>query len=194
MCVIDDFQHLRFGNKKSSDKFTGNPKKVSYPTSPQEGLKQQINIYIYIAYRLRGQWHSPVSPQTAKKPFLDIYFFPLICPTHIRPSCLTTKHPPNALQGNLSTILLQDVTQLINIGQTHILFDHAVFKTDLFLKYRETTGTFCSTSVNPVSQSLKSVMLEISSQVTNLHSDINGHQNTSMYFLCSNFFKSMIML
>ena len=83
---------------------------------------------------------------------------------------------------------------LQDIGRTHNLYDHAAFKTDFFLKYKETTGTFCSTSVNPVSQSLKSVMPEISSQVANLHSDINGHQNTSMYFLCSNFFKSMIML
>ena len=34
------------------------------------------------------------------------------------------------------TIFLQDFTQLIHIGRNHILFDHAVFKTELFLKYK----------------------------------------------------------
>ena len=34
------------------------------------------------------------------------------------------------------TVLLQYFTKLINIFRTHILFDHAVFKTDLFLKYK----------------------------------------------------------
>ena len=48
-------------------------------------------------------------------------------------------------------------------------------------------GTFCSTSVNPVSQSMKAVLPKLSTQVTNLHSDINGHQKTIMDFLCSNF-------
>ena len=47
--------------------------------------------------------------------------------------------------------------------------------------------TLCSTSVNPVYQSMKAVLTELSIQVTNLHSDINGHQNTSIDFLCSNF-------
>ena len=50
-------------------------------------------------------------------------------------------------------------------------------------------GTLLSTRVNPVSHSLKSVLTEVSSQLTNLHSDINGHQNTSMDFLLSNFFQ-----
>ena len=83
--------------------------------------------------------------------------------------------------------MLQDVAQLINIGRTHILLYRSVFKTDLFLKYRETMGTFCITGVNPVSQSMKAVLTEHSIQVTNLNSDVNGHQNTSMDFLCSNF-------
>ena len=41
--------------------------------------------------------------------------------------------------------------------------------------------------MNQVSQSLKSVLAEISSQLSNLHSDVNGHQNTSMDFLRSDF-------
>ena len=85
------------------------------------------------------------------------------------------------------SVLLQDVVQLMTIGRTHILFDHEVFKTELFLKYKETLGTFCSTSVNIVSHSLKVVLMKLSSQPTNLHSDVNGHQNTSIYYLCSNF-------
>ena len=85
------------------------------------------------------------------------------------------------------TIMLQDVAQLIDIGRTHILFHHAVFKTGLLLKYKYTMGTFFSTSVNQVSHSLKYVLPELSIQVTNLHFDINGHQNTSMDFLFSNF-------
>ena len=84
-------------------------------------------------------------------------------------------------------VLLQDVSQLINIGRTHILFDLEVFKTELFLKYKETMGTFFSTSVNPVSWSLRAVLTGFSSQVTKLYSDINVHQKTSMDFLCSNF-------
>ena len=41
--------------------------------------------------------------------------------------------------------------------------------------------------MNPVSSSLKSVLPELSSQLTNLHSDVNGRQKTRMDFLCSNF-------
>ena len=84
------------------------------------------------------------------------------------------------------TVLLQYVAQLINIGRTHILFDHEVFKTGLLLNYKETLGALCNTSVNPVYQSLRSVLPEILSQLANLHSHINGPQNTSMDFLCSN--------
>ena len=84
------------------------------------------------------------------------------------------------------TVLLQDVAQLINIGRTHILFDLEVFKTELFLKYKETMGTFFSTSVNPVSQSLQSVLPELSIKLTNWQSEFNCHQNISMNFLCSN--------
>ena len=87
------------------------------------------------------------------------------------------------------TVLLQDVAQQINIGRTHILFDRLVLKTELFLNYKEIMGTFCSTSVNTVSHSLRDVLPENSSQVTNLHSDINSHQKTSMDFLCYNFFQ-----
>ena len=84
--------------------------------------------------------------------------------------------------------LLQDVAQLINIGLTHILFDHEVFKNSLLLNYKETLGNFCSISVNLLFQSLKAVLAEHSSQLTNFQSDVNGHQKTSMDFLCSNFF------
>ena len=43
--------------------------------------------------------------------------------------------------------------------------------------------------MNTLSQSLKYILPELSIQVTNLDSDINGHQNTSMDFLHSNFFQ-----
>ena len=85
------------------------------------------------------------------------------------------------------TVLLQDVAQLINISWTHILFDHEVFKTKLLLNYKKIMVTFCRISVNPVSKYLKDALSEVSSQATNLHSDINRHQNTSMDFLHSNF-------
>ena len=55
-------------------------------------------------------------------------------------------------------VLIQDVTQLINIVLALILFDHEVFKTELLLSYKENLGTFCSTILNPVSQSLKAVI------------------------------------
>ena len=100
---------------------------------------------------------------------------------------MMTNYPPNMLQQHLTKVMLQDVAQLINIFRAHILFYHAFFNTDLFLKYKETMSTFCNTRLNPVSQSLKDVLPELSSQVTNLHSDINDNQNTSMYFLRSNF-------
>ena len=75
----------------------------------------------------------------------------------------------------------------MNIGRTRILFDKDFLKTELLLNYKGTLGTFCSTSVNPVSQSLKDLLLELLIQLTNFHSDVNGHKNTSMYYLCSNF-------
>ena len=42
------------------------------------------------------------------------------------------------------TVLLQYFAQMINIGRTHILFYHEVFKTELLLNYKGTVGTFCS--------------------------------------------------
>ena len=84
-------------------------------------------------------------------------------------------------------VLLQGVAQLINIGCTHILFDHDVFKTEWFLNYKETLGTLFSTSVNPVYLSLNSLLPELSIKLANLHSDVNGHQKTIIDFLCSNF-------
>ena len=57
-CAVEDSQHLRFGNSQSPDKFTGKPK---------------TKIIIYKLHcapstHLRGQCHSPISPQTAKTP------------------------------------------------------------------------------------------------------------------------------
>ena len=95
--AVEYFQRLIFGNSQLSDKFTGKPTIFSHPKSSQEILKQQINEYIYIAHHLQGQWHSLISPQTAKTPLLDSYYFPVTCPTHIRYSCLTTNHPLNTL-------------------------------------------------------------------------------------------------
>ena len=87
------------------------------------------------------------------------------------------------------TVPLQNVTQLINIGRINILFEHKVFKTELLLNCRENLGTFCSTSVNQVSQSMKAVLPKISSQLIKLNSDVNDQQNTRMGFLCSKFIK-----
>ena len=95
MCAVDNFQRFRFVNSQSSDKFVGKPKIFIHPTSSRESLKQKINVYINIAHHLRGQWHSPRSPQTAETPFLDSYYFPVICPTCIRLSCLMMNYPPN---------------------------------------------------------------------------------------------------
>ena len=152
--MVEDFQRLIFVNIQSSNMFEGKYKSFSHLTSSQESLKQRINIYIYISYNLWGQRHIPIYPQTSETPLLDSYSYPVTCTTHIRTFCLTTIHPLNTLQQNLSTLLLQDVAKLINIGRTHILFDHAVFKTDLFLNYKETMGTFCGTNLNPLSQLL----------------------------------------
>ena len=187
ICVVQNSQCLRFGDSHSSEKFTVMPKIVSHPTSSQEFLEQNFNVYIYIVHHLRGQWHSPISPKTEKIPFFDSYSLPVIFMTHISPSFLMNDRTPNTLQWHLSTVLIQDVVQLINIGRIYTLFDHAVFNTYLFLRYKETMGNFCRTSVNPLSEFLKAVMSEFSIQVTNLHSDINGHQNTSMAFLYSDF-------
>ena len=84
-------------------------------------------------------------------------------------------------------VLIHDIEQLINIECTHILFYHEVLKTGLFLNYKETLRTLCSTSVNLVYQSLKALLSELSSQLHKLYYSVNGHQNTSMDFLCSNF-------
>ena len=92
------------------------------------------------------------------------------------------------------TVVLQGIAQLMNIGRTNILFYHEVFKTELFLNYRETLGTFCSTSVNPVSQSLKAVLTELSSQLTNLHSVVMVTKRPAWIICLLNFVKSMIML
>ena len=68
-----------------------------------------------------------------------------------------------------------------------MLFYHEVLKTGLFLNYKETLGTFCSTSVNLVSQSLKALLSEISSLLAYLYYNVNVHQKNSTGFLCSNF-------
>ena len=56
------------------------------------------------------------------------------------------------------TVLLQFLTQMVNISRTHILFDNEVFKTELFFNYKETMGTFCIKSVDQLSQSLKALL------------------------------------
>ena len=178
---------LPVSNLYELDKFTGKPKIFSDPTSSQKSLKQQINVYITLrtVYKVNGT--AQYIPRHGKTPFLESYYFHVKCPTNIRPYSLKTTHPPNTFQQHLSTVLLQDVAQLINIFLTRILFDHAVFKTDLFLKDKETIGTLFSTSVNQLFQSLKAVMSELSSQVTNLQYGVNGSQGTSLDFLRSNF-------
>ena len=98
MCTIDDLQHLIFGNSQPSDKISGKTKIVSHLNISQESLKQKINVDIYIAHNLQGQWHILISTQTAKIPFLDSYSFPVTCTTHIRPSFITTNHPLITLQ------------------------------------------------------------------------------------------------
>ena len=85
------------------------------------------------------------------------------------------------------TVMLRYFAQLIHIGHTHILFDHEVFKIELLFKCKETMSTFCSTSVNTVYQSLKTVLPELSSQINIFQSEVNGHQKTNIDFLCSNF-------
>ena len=117
MCAVDDFQRLIFENSQSSDKFAWKPKIVSDPNISQERLKEQINVYIYIAHHIRGQWHILIYPQTVKTPLLERYSFPVTCLTHKSPSCHSTSHPPNTVQWHLSTVLVQDVTQLINMSR-----------------------------------------------------------------------------
>ena len=78
-CMVDYLQLLRFGNSQSPKKFTENP-------------KTQINVYTYIAHHLRGQWHSPISPQTAKTPFLGSYSCHVTFQTH--KAFLSENEPP----------------------------------------------------------------------------------------------------
>ena len=123
MCVVDGLQRLRFVNSQSPDKFTVNTKIVSHLTSLQEIPKHQINVNIYIVHHLLGKWHSPISPQTGKISFFDSYSFHVTSPTHIRPSFLTTNHPPNTLQGHLSPFhsIICPLTNLSNIlWPTHL--------------------------------------------------------------------------
>ena len=135
------------------------------------------------------------NPRTVPKPpeELQILIFSFIERCNISLNALDASDPRPKYFAFLDfmergrTILLQDVAQMMNIGRTHILIDREFFKTELFLKFRETLGIFCNTSVNPVSQSLKDVHPELSSKLTNLHSDVNGHQKNSMGYLSSNF-------
>ena len=72
---------------------------------------------------------------------MDSYYFRVTFLTRKKTSCMMTNHPLNMLQQHLTKVMLQDVSQLINIFRTRILFYHAFFNTDLFLKYKETMGT-----------------------------------------------------
>ena len=66
-CAVDNFQRLIFGNSQSPDKFTGNTKKFSHPTSSQESLKHKSTFTftlrtIYPSMRSMAQPY----PQTSK--------------------------------------------------------------------------------------------------------------------------------
>ena len=92
-------------------------------------------------------------PRTVPKPpeELQRFIFPLIERYKLSLNALDASDPITTACAFLDfteierTVLLQDVAQLINIGRTHILCYHEVFKTELFLNYKETLGTFCST-------------------------------------------------
>ena len=91
------------------------------------------------------------NPRTVPKPpeelqrlvylFIEIY--------KISTNALDTSDPSSTAcalldfmdRGKIS--LPKYVAQLINIVHSHVLFHHEVFKTELFLNYRETMGTFC---------------------------------------------------
>ena len=157
MCAVDYFQCLIFGNSQSYDKFVGKPKLVSHPTSSQEILKQQINFYIHIAYHLRGQWHRPISPQTEKNTPFGHLFLPCDMSNSYKAFLSDEKPSPE----HISTTPINGTATRCRATdwywRTHILVYHVFFKTELFLKYKENMGNFCSTSVNPVSDSLEAV-------------------------------------
>ena len=81
------------------------------------------------------------NPRTIPKPpgELQILIFPFIerCKISINALDVSYQMPTSCAFHELTekgiTVLLQDVAQLINIGRTYILFDHEIFKTDLFL-------------------------------------------------------------
>ena len=99
------------------------------------------------------------NPMTVPKPPEEIQrlMFPFIEQCNISFNALYASHPRPAacaLIGFMDRgrkLLLQYVTQLMNIGHTHILFDNEVFNNELFLNCRETLSTFCRIIVNPVS-------------------------------------------
>ena len=107
------------------------------------------------------------NPRTVPKSHEEIQrlMFPFIEQCNISFNALYASHPRPAacaLIGFMDRgrkLLLQYVTQLMNIGHNHILFDHEVFNNELFLNCRETLSTFCSIIVNPVSESLNDVII-----------------------------------
>ena len=106
------------------------------------------------------------NPRTVTKPpeELQRLIFPFIDKLNISLNALdasdisTTSCVSLELMERGITVMLHDVSQLVNIGRTHILFYHKVFKAELFLNCKETLVNFCSTSVNPVSWSLNDVI------------------------------------
>ena len=73
--VVDNSQHLIFGNSQSPGKFTGKPKIVNHPTSSQEILKQKstLTVILRTIYPYTRSMAQPdISPDSKN--------------THIRPS------------------------------------------------------------------------------------------------------------
>ena len=105
-----------------------------------------------VHYNLRTVYKPPEEHQIIISPFIEKFKISLNALY-----AFDTRETACALLGFMGrgrTVLIQDFTQLINIGCAHILFDYEVFKTELLLNYKETLDTFCITSVNPASQSL----------------------------------------
>ena len=100
------------------------------------------------------------NPRTVPKPpeELQILISPFIGKCKISLNALDASYPGPTACALLEliqisrTVLLQDIAKLIYIGHNHILFDHEVFKTELFL------NTFCITNVHLVSHSMKAVL------------------------------------
>ena len=103
-CAVDDFQRLRFGDSQSPNKFTGNPKIVSHPTSSQEILKHKSTF----TFTLRTIY--PSTRSTAQ---------PNISPdsenTHIRPSTNKGFRPATDNDAILAALLQHEEDNFSNL-------------------------------------------------------------------------------